>query len=315
MRLSWIFTFAHAGALSISVAMLPTVAATDQAGPDEAVDSFNKAMLSIFHRGQDRLTAKTRPVMVIARDVTVIAEDGNATYPRDAPQYANLKSTSHVILAIIGAVTPWPEDDEAKARSMTDLKSVSDEIDTFLSVIDSVDMPADLLADQRKMLQMAKEFAENALEEGLVNRDSVSDVINKMRPIWAQNMREAARAELEALHKAVSAARASMDEESWDRVYIVHHGGMNVKSVNVVQLYLERVMPEKLAAGQLLFAENKHGIDAMAEEAGYTRMQRIVGAWAFGDPARMEVDLLGYEAGSVLDEMIPAPPPDLAVLE
>ena len=74
-------------------------------------------------------------------------------------------------------------------------------------------------------------------------------------------------------------------------------------------MYLERVMPEKVAAGQVLYAEGTHGTDAMINHVGYARMQRLVGAWAFGDPGRMEVDLLGYEAGSVLDELIEVTPP------
>ena len=68
-------------------------------------------------------------------------------------------------------------------------------------------------------------------------------------------------------------------------------------------------MPEKVAAGQVLYAEGVHGMNEMIKFVGYARMQRLVGAWAFGDPGRMEVDLLGYEAGSILDELIEVTPP------
>ncbi|WP_420584215.1 hypothetical protein [Ruegeria sp.] len=290
-----------------AAAMFSISAFADQKPSDDPVHAFDHAMLSIFHRGQDALTAQTRPVMIIARDVTVMTRNGEATYPRDAPAYQHLKSTSHVILGIIGAVTPWPDADDERWKE--EFSSIVKEIDTFLAVIDGLAIAEDDVASQRKMLEIARSFAQDALDQGQITREVVSKAINDMRPIWAENMEKSARAELNALHSAVSDARAAMSDDEWAKMYVVHHGGSSVKDVNVVLLYLQRVMPEKVAAGQILFAENAHGNDALAGYAGYVRMQRHVGAWAFGDPERMRVDLLGYEAGAILDEMIPAPPP------
>ncbi len=288
---------------------LMTSAFADQKAADDPVHAFDHAMLSIFHRGQDALTKETRPVMIIARDVTVMTKDGESSYPRDAPAYQHLKSTSHVVLGLIGAVTPWPDEDTDDARWKAEFASIIKEIDTFLAAFDELNIAEDDAASQRHMLEMARDFAHAALDQDQITREAVSQAINDMRPIWAENMEKSARAELNALHSAVSDARAAMSEDEWEKMYVVHHGGSSVKDVNVVLLYLQRVMPEKVAAGQVLFAENAHRNDALAGYAGYVRMQRHVGAWAFGDPGRMRVDLLGYEAGAILDEMIPAPPP------
>ncbi len=298
-----------AAVLGLVLLFSPATLAADQSDADKAVDTFNHAMLSIFHRGQGALSEDTRPIMVIARDVIVISKDGKATYPRSAPRYQQLKSTTHVLLGIIGAVTPWPDDDAGNDRWKREFSTISAEIDALLAAIDGLGLSQDSLASQKEMLEKARAFTEQALAQGELTREAVSKIINDTRPIWVENMRETARAELTALHSAVSSARAAMDEEDWAKMYIVHHGGSSVEDVNVVLLYLQRVMPEKVAAGQVMFAENAHGTDALANHVGYVIMQRNVGAWAFGDPARMEVDLLGYEAGSILDEMIEAPSP------
>ncbi len=294
---------------AVAAIVFTASAIADQSATDDPVHAFDHAMLSIFHRGQDALTAETRPVMIIARDVTVMTEDGEASYPRDAPTYQHLKSTSHVVLGLIGAVTPWPDENTDDERWKAEFSIIINEIDVFLATLGGLGMTEGDLASQRKMLETARAFAQGALDKDQITREAVSQVINDMRPIWAANMEKSARAELNALHSAVSDARAAISEEEWTKMYVVHHGGSSVKDVNVVLLYLQRVMPEKVAAGQVLFAENAHGNDALAGYAGYVRMQRHVGAWVFGDPERMRVDLLGYEAGSILDEMIPAPPP------
>ncbi len=291
-----------------SLFLAPSVQA-DQGNAMDAIDSFDKAMLSIFHRGQKALTARSRPVMVIARDVTVLSENGQVSFPRDAPNYLIFKSTSHVLLGIIGAVTPWPEEDADGASWKKDFAAITQEINTLMPWIEQLDLPKEEIARQRQMLEVAHTFTSTAVQRGILTRQDVSTVINDMRPVWAANMREAARAELASLHKAVSDARAAVSKKEWDEMYVVHHGGSNVAGVNVVELYLERVMPRKVAAGQVMFAEHAHGNEAMADFVGYEKMQRLVGAWAFGDPGRMEVDLLGYEAGSLLDEMIPSSPP------
>ncbi|WP_170475486.1 hypothetical protein [Ruegeria arenilitoris] len=295
---------------------LTPYAKADQSDAINAIEDFDHAMLSIFRRGQDALTATTRPVMIIARDVTVLSDDGGqATYSRDAPHYLVFKSTSHILLGIIGAVTPWPQGDAASELWKNEFSTISEEIEKLLPLIDGLKISESAMVRQKKMLETAKAFVDQALSEQKLTREAVIKVINDMRPEWSANMRDAARAELEALHKAVSDARSEMDEDDWNKMYVVHHGGSNVKNVNVVLLYLQRVMPEKVTAGQVLFAESAHGTDAMAKYAGYAKMQRLVGAWAFGDPARMEVDLLGYEAGSILDELIPVSPSVFAVDE
>ncbi|WP_131726279.1 hypothetical protein [Ruegeria denitrificans] len=294
--------------LCLAIFTAPDVRA-DQGEAMDAIESFDKAMLTIFRRGQDALTSQTRPVMVIAKDVTVLSEKGQVSFPRGAPDYLIFKSTSHVLLGIIGAVTPWPEENAGDARWKEDFAAISQEIDTLLAAIDGLDLSKEEIARQKRMLADARTFTQQAVTRGTLTRQDVADAINNMRPIWAANMREAARAELATLHKAVSDARNAVSKEDWDEMYVVHHGGSNVTGINVVELYLERVMPQKVAAGQVVFAENAHGNKAMADFVGYERMQRLVGAWAFGDPGRMEVDLLGYEAGSILDEMIPSPPP------
>lgn len=294
----------------MTTSLSPVNVLADENEALDAIDTFDKAMLSIFRRGQDALTAQTRPVMVIARDVTVMTEDGERSYPRDAPDYLIFKSTSHVLLGIIGAVTPWPETEAENERWKQEFGTIAQAIDTLLTSIGNLNLSDDAIARQRQMLEAARAFARDAVRRGTLTRKDVSKAINDMRPVWAANMRDAARVELAALHKAVSDARAAVSKEDWDKMYVVHHGGSNVTGVNVVELYLERVMPQKVAAGQVMFAENAHGNKAMADYVGYERMQRHVGAWAFGDPARMEVDLLGYEAGAILDAMIPSSPPD-----
>ncbi len=301
-----------AGALALGViAVLGTAPdiAADEANNSDPARVFDKAMMSIFFRGQDTLTATTRPIMLIARDVTVITEAGERTYPRKGPLYDKLKSVSHVLLGIIGAVTPWPEGEAGEARWKADFTKIRAEIDTFLEAIDGIGLSAKTLASQRAMLMTARGFIDDALARGALSPEDVAGVINEMRPVWVANMRDSARTELTALDAAVTAARADLDDDEWEDLYIVSHGGASVRAVNVVRLYLQRVMPEKFNAGQVLFAENRHGKDDMIRYVGYVRMQRHVGAWAFGDPGRMEVDLLGYEAGAILDEMIETTPP------
>ncbi len=295
--------------LSLAILGASSPTAADQGSAEKAVSSFNDAMLSMYHRGQADLTQATRPVMIIARDVTVVSENGNATYPRDAPGYNELKSTSHVVIGIIGAVTPWPQGESGKERWKRDFATISSESKTLLAAIDDLGLSKETSANQRAMLEKARAFVESAISQDDLTPEAVTQAINDLRPYWAENMRETARAELKTLHAAVSDARAAMAEEDWADMYVVSHGGPDVRKVNVVRMYLERVMPEKVAAGQVLYAEGVHGTNEMIKYVGYARMQRLVGAWAFGDPGRMEVDLLGYEAGSILDELIEVTPP------
>jgi hypothetical protein len=108
----------------LSVVMLSTSpqAANEEASAEKAAESFDHAMLAIFHRSQKELTANARPIMIISRDVTVVSKDGEVSYPRNAPHYDAPKS----------------------------------EIGMFLAAIDGLGLSKDALADQRAMFEKAR---------------------------------------------------------------------------------------------------------------------------------------------------------------
>ncbi|WP_170560122.1 hypothetical protein [Ruegeria atlantica] len=294
-----------------SMVLAGTTLDAQEADPNalKASDTFDKAMLDIYYRGREALTDETRPIMIIARDVTVVTEHGQKVYPRVGPAYDQFKSVAHVLLGIIGSVTPWPEGDAGKIRWMSDFSKIQTEIESFLTAIDGIGLSPEELADQVAMLEKANAFVTEALSKETLTPQMVADAINDIRPYWSKNMTRAAQVELNALHNAVTAARAGIDAADWDQTYIITHGPNFVGNTGVVLQYLQRVMPEKFDSRQVLFAENISGLDHLVKYVGHMRMQWQVGAWAFGDPMRMDVDLLGYEVGSLLDGMIMVDPP------
>lgn len=309
------FGYMKRAALIVAIlAMLP-VAATVRAadGPADtapsATDEFDEAMRAIYHRGQRDLADGTRPLLIAGGGITLVTAETTKTYHYTPQLYDDLKSISHIVLGVIGAVTPWPTGPDGEARwrrEFGDIKAAIGALDPSLA---ELGLTAAQLARAKSILSKGDAFVSNALDTGALSPDDVAGFLNSVRAEWLANARDAEYAHLSGLHETVTKLRDEMSAEDWARTIVLVRGSSVVRQNNGALGYFARAMPDQFASRHVMFGENIHSLDDSVRHVGYVMMQRHVGAWVFSDPNRMEIDLLGFEAGSILDEILPGAPP------
>jgi hypothetical protein len=298
-------------AISAMLPLAATVRAAD--GPSDAArsatDEFDQAMRAIYHRGQRDLSDGTRPLLIVGGDLTLVTAETTKSYEFTPRLYHELKSVSHIVLGVIGAVTPWPSGPDGEARWRRELGDIRAAIGALEPSLAELGLTADQLARAQSIMSKGDAFVSNALEAGALSPDDVAAFLNSVRADWLANARDAEYAKLTSLHETVSELRDEMPAEDWARTIVLVRGSRVVHKNNGTLDYFARVMPDQFASHRVMFGENIHSLDDSVRHVGDVMMQRHVGAWVFSDPDRMEIDLLGYEAGSVLDEILPGAPP------
>ncbi len=283
-------------------------------GPSDAQDEvqrFNTAMQDVYHRGQNRLLATTRPLVVIDSDnVTLIETDRTAIFPYIPTVYTDLKAVSHLLIAVIGAVTPWPDSAQERSRMLQDFRAIGASIDRLEARLTDLDLSPEQAQRQQALLRRAEDLFDQAFAAGSVTRESVSAFLNDTRGAWLRNIDDAERAKLIGLNAVFERLRVRLSQDDLDRMIVVVEGTSVQKANNVVLQYLIRAFQDAHQSGRILWAENISDTDGAVAHIGDILMQEQVGQWAFGYPDRMREDLLGFAAGTILDEILPGAPPD-----
>ncbi len=120
-----------------------------------------------------------------------------------------------------------------------------------------------------------------------------------------ENSREAARAQLDAIHALVSAWRCDLSPQEWSRLHVVIVGPhMPRENLTVIQYFL-RLLHEPAEGGRVVYAEalweEPKALDLLATHV----LDGSVGEAFFGEPMRMHRDMLGNAAGQYIPTLLP----------
>jgi hypothetical protein len=128
-----------------------------------------------------------------------------------------------------------------------------------------------------------------------------------MTPWVMANVAEAARSELDALHRQVSLWRSQLTEEEWKALSVVILGSALPRKENLTVQYFARLLGEPGEGRRITFAESirdePKALDLMATRT----VDTAIGVDFFNDPLRMHRDLLADAAKEYLPLLLDRP--------
>jgi hypothetical protein len=119
-----------------------------------------------------------------------------------------------------------------------------------------------------------------------------------MTPVLLENVDEAARVELDALHSHVSEWRHQMTPEEWKALHVVVMGAHMPRDEEITMQYFERLLGEPIQGHRIIFAEGLWEEPRALDLLGTHLVDGSTGAAFFGEFMRMHRDLLS-DAASV----------------
>jgi hypothetical protein len=287
---------------AVLVFFLSAAAALAQTTP--ALTALNNAFRAAYAEARTRVLASASPTLIVNGDNFSLLRDGRRVEANTGtPIYDPVKTIAHIPLAIYVTLTPGdgPIGDD-RLRTLAGLREL---IPPAEASLDSVKLSAATLARQKKIVAASLEFLDDVVSKSKFERSSLISFTHSMTPLVMENVTEATRAQLDAIHAQVSAWRREMSTQEWDQLHVLIIGPHMPREDLVVTQYFLRLLHEPAEGRRVVYAESMWEEPQALELLGTHLLDGSVGEAFFGDYWRMHRDLLGDAAKQYLPRLLP----------
>jgi hypothetical protein len=290
------------GMLLTACASAPAPAPT-AAAPNALVE-LNAAFRAAYGDARLRALATVDPLIIHAGDRVTLVRNGRRADATARPAiYDSLKTIAHIPLAIYVALTPGegPLDDSRAAT----LIALRDRIAPALATVRGQGLAADQLARQERVASQARSYIDGVLAVRRSTRGALVEYTRSAAPLVLANVAEATRAELDTVHRQVTAWRGEMSPAEWRRLHVVVIGAHMPRERETATAYYLRLLGEPAEGGRVVYAESLWDEKRALDLLGTHVLDGGIGDAFFGDPRRMHRDLLGDDAAAYLERLLP----------
>lgn len=295
-------------ALAAVMAAAPSVArAQSGAAAAPAADplvAVNAAARAEYARARADLLARTTPVIVVYEGEKAVLVRGGARKEAKfvPPSDADLKAIAHVPLGLVSALdvlgdVPIPED------RLASLGRFRQAIVAARASVDKRGFSAATVERQYRILDASTALLDAALAAKRADPASTAAFARRMGPLVLANVGEAARAQIDGLHAAVTAWRREMSADEWRALHVVVIGVHMAREQELATQYFLRLLGESEEGRRVVYAEGLWDESRAMELLGTHVVDGRVGEAFFGSDLRMHRDVLGDAARTYLDEL------------
>jgi hypothetical protein len=281
-----------------------SVAPADSATAPDPLAELNKVFREAYARTRQEILDRENPVILVEGDDLVLLRQGRRTVVRVIPErYHTLKTVSHVPLAIYVLLANAGEG-ELNTQRRAALRGYRDQLRPIGAALAKRGLSADQLRRQDAILSASTRFLDELLDGSEIKAGAVTAFARRMAPLVLANARDAARAQLEGLHRQACLWKAEMSGDEWRRLRVVIMGSPLPRRDNLAVKYFAHLLGEKGEGARIIFAESLFEERRALNLLGTYLLDTEIGAVFFDDPKRMNRDLLGEAAAECLREPV-----------
>ncbi|MDR3699431.1 MAG: hypothetical protein P4L56_07330 [Candidatus Sulfopaludibacter sp.] len=266
--------------------------------------ALNDAFRAAYADAKRRVLATAGPVLLVNGDTFILTRGGRREEANTAtPIYDPVKTIAHIPLAIY--VTLTPGSGTLDADRLTTLTHLRELIPPAEASLDTLKLAPATLARQKQIVSACLAFMDEVTARSSFARPALLAFTRRMAPLVMENVTEAARAQLDAIHAQVSAWRRDMTPEEWSRLHVAIIGPHMPREDLVVTQYFLRLLHEPREGRRVVYAESLWQEPEALDLLGTHLLDGDVGEAFFGDAMRMHRDLLGDAAKQYLPHLLP----------
>jgi hypothetical protein len=269
-----------------------------------ALTALNNAFRAAYVEAKSRVLASAGPTLIVNGDTFALLRDGRRVEANTGtPIYDPVKTIAHLPLAIYVTLTPGDGVvGEDRLKTLAGLRALVPPAEASL---DTLKLSAATLARQKRIVADSLAFLDDVAGRGKFARASLLAFTRGMAPLVMENVMEAARAQLDAIHAQVAAWRRDLSPQEWDRLHVVIVGPHMPREDLVVMQYFLRLLHEPKEGRRVVYAEALWEEPQALDLLGTHLLDGDVGEAFFGDYMRMHRDLLGDAASVYLPRLLP----------
>lgn len=288
-------------AVAIPAQTMPAPAARAQ---PPALTALNNAFRAAYAEAKVRVMASSGPALIVNGDNFVLLRGGlRAEASVAAAIYDPMKTIAHIPLAIYVSLTPG--DGPVAADRLATLARLRDLVLPAETSLGALNLAPASMARQRRIVAASLSFLDEVAGRRRCARSSLLAFTRAMAPLVMENVAEATRAQLDAIHSQVSAWRRELSPRQWSQLHVVIIGPHMPREGLVVTQYFLRLLHEPREGRRVVYAESLWEEPKALDLLGTHLLDGSVGDAFFGDYLRMHRDLLADAATRYLDRLLP----------
>ncbi len=269
-----------------------------------ALTALNDAFRAAYADARSRVLKSSGPTLIVNGDNFALLHDGRRVEANvGTPIYDPVKTIAHIPLAVYVTLTPGDGAvDDDRLKTLAGLREL---IPPAATSLDALNLSAASLARQRRIVAASLAFLDDVAAQRTFARSSLVAFTRGMAPLVMENVTEATRAQLDAIHARVSAWRRGMSPREWDQLHVLIIGPHMPRENLVVTQYFLRLLHEPGEGRRVVYAESLWQEPQALDLLGTHLLDGSVGEAFFGDYMRMHRDLLGDAASQYLPLLLP----------
>jgi hypothetical protein len=269
-----------------------------------ALTALNNAFRAAYADARSRVLKSSGPTLIVKGDNFALLRHGQRVEANvGTPIYDPVKTIAHIPLAIYVTLTPGDGAiDDDRLKTLAGLREL---IPPAEASLDALNLSAATLARQRRIVAASLAFLDDVAARRTFARSSLVAFTRGMAPLVMENVTEATRAQLDAIHARVSAWRRDLSPQEWDQLHVLIIGPHMPRENLVVTQYFLRLLHEPTEGRRVVYAESLWQEPQALDLLGTHLLDGSIGEAFFGDYMRMHRDLLGDAASQYLPRLLP----------
>lgn len=273
------------------------------ADPQADLQAGNEAARTAYRAARAQVLAESGPVVLYDGDQLIFRYGTVRRVTHPTPVlYHDLKTVGHMVLGMHALLTTFGDGPLTPVR-VFEVKSYVEAVGKVRGAIRQRGLTMEQQDRQEKILAACDKYLGQVLEEGRVRLSDLYAVLHTLVEPLGENTREAARAQLDGLHRDMLAYRAQLSATEWTKVRVIVQGSAQPRKGHLAVQYFARLLGESGEGRRILYAEAIFDEDKALALLGVKDIDARVGQDVWGEPLRLHQDLLGPAAKVYLNEL------------
>jgi hypothetical protein len=298
-----VFSIAFTGLITTKQVVAEVNVPPPQTAPDPLV-TLNNAFRGEYSRAKTEALSKVGPLIIIEGTKAVLVRDGKKTESEiQPPLYQALKAVAHIPFAVFLMF------DQSNFGPLTDQR-IAELRDYRKLIVDAKSSLGDRgfsesqLQRQQKIIDDSLAFLDAMIENRQVQKTKLDEFARQMAAVLLENVDEAAKVELDALHSHVSEWRHQMSPDEWKALHVVVMVAHMPRDEELSVQYFQRLLDDPIEGHRIICAEGLWEEPRALELLATHLIDGAAGVAFFGEYMRMHRDLLADAAKAYIQNTL-----------
>ena len=277
----------------------PICAASSNSLLDKTLQDINRSFINA-HSAAREFDLATGPVILYRNgQLVLITNDTKVTANVILPAYHTFKVFAHIPVAIYLMLSPQgggPID----SMNLQLLRSYYKKLEYVQRNINQITLNSTDLQNQKIILSKSMKLLKTIIDNERFNIKELISFTQGMLPFISANIENAARIQLDSIHRQVMAWKSEMAPERWKKLRVAIQGAVLARDGDLTKQYFKRLLHIEKEGLRLVYKELYFPPTPMLTLLATRSIDRGISVAIFNNPDRMFRDVLSDAAASYI---------------